>query len=127
MVLATLPQLSSSSSLYTLLWCSVTSASVCSNQSKQYVGLVPSNLGIFSKALLIWVHCWFSHFSNLFHSSFFCSLSSFILFLSSFCLSMSKHSLSILSCFSHCFCKAARIEELLLPAEGLLEDGYCGK
>ena len=36
MVLATLvPQLSSSSSLYTLPWCSFTSASVCSNQSKQ--------------------------------------------------------------------------------------------
>ena len=124
MVLATLvPQLSSSSSLYTLPWCLLTSASVCSNQSKQKLGLAPSNLGIFSKALLIQVRCWFSCFSSLFHSSFFCSHSSFILFLSSFCLSMSKHSLSSLSCFSHCFCKAARMEESLLPTKGLLEGG----
>ena len=86
---------------------------------KAITGIGTTESGNLLKSLVDRVHCWFSHFSNLFLSSFFCSLSSFILFLSSFCLSMSKCSLSILSCFSHCFCKAARIEESLLPTEGL--------
>ena len=67
-----IPQLSSSSSLLICPWCSFTSASICSNQSKQQFGLVPSNLGIFSKALLILLLCWFSHFSVHFLSSFLC-------------------------------------------------------
>ena len=82
---------------------------------------MPSNLGIFSKALLI------LHFSTHFLSSFLCSLSSFILFLSSFCFSIALCSMSILSCLAHCFCKANRIKESVLCADGLLVGGYCGK
>ena len=35
--------------------------------------------------------------------------------------------MSSLSCLSHCFCKANRIEESVLFADGLLVGGYCGK
>ena len=58
----------------------------------------------------------FSLFPFFFHS-----------FLSSFCFSISLHSKSSLSCLSHCFCKANKIEESVLCADGLLVGGYCGK
>ena len=35
--------------------------------------------------------------------------------------------MSSLSCLSHCFCKANRIEESILCADELLVGGYCGK
>ena len=40
---------------------------------------------------------------------------------------ISLHSMSSLSCLSHCFCKANRIKESVLLADGLLVGGYCGK
>ena len=73
---------------------------------------------VYSASLLIFtlLHS-FSVFFPLF-SFFFHSFPLFLLFL---------HLVTFLSCLSHCFCKANRIEESVLCADGLLVGGYCGK
>ena len=76
---------------------------------------------VYSASLLIFVllhsfSVFFPLFSFFFHS-----------FPFSFCFSIWLHSISNLSCLSHCFCKANRIEESVLCADGLLVGGYCEK